>query len=54
MKKLTVFIFGTFIVIAAVYALEYIESSSGLGTPELEAGRTEIEFADIDNDARFS
>ncbi len=31
-------------------ALTYVESSNGLGDPALESGRTELEFADIDND----
>jgi hypothetical protein len=30
--------------------LSYVESSNGLGDPALEGGRTELEFADIDND----
>ncbi|MDW7988272.1 MAG: FG-GAP-like repeat-containing protein [candidate division WOR-3 bacterium] len=30
--------------------LNYIESSSGLSTPTWEGGRTELEFADINND----
>ncbi|MBN2620579.1 VCBS repeat-containing protein [candidate division WOR-3 bacterium] len=33
-----------------VKALDYTESSGGLGTPEMEGGRTEIEFADINAD----
>ena len=33
-----------------ISALEYVESSSGLGTPALEGGNTEFEFADIDAD----
>jgi hypothetical protein len=36
-----------------LYALEYIESSSGLQTPQLEAGRTEVEFVDIDADGNI-
>lgn len=31
-------------------ALDYIESSGGLVPPELEAGKTEIEFADVNGD----
>ncbi|MGB3341569.1 MAG: FG-GAP-like repeat-containing protein, partial [bacterium] len=50
MRKLTILFIGVFLIVAFMYALEYLESSGGLGTPELEAGRTEIEFADIDND----
>ncbi|MBM3314891.1 VCBS repeat-containing protein, partial [candidate division WOR-3 bacterium] len=30
--------------------LGYVECSNGLQPPELEGGRTELEFADVDND----
>ncbi|HNB52977.1 MAG TPA: FG-GAP-like repeat-containing protein [Anaerolineales bacterium] len=30
--------------------LTYVESSSGLGTPQLEGGRTELEFGDVNAD----
>jgi hypothetical protein len=40
----------TFIGFSLVLALSYIESSNGLETPTLESGRTELEFADINND----
>jgi hypothetical protein len=30
--------------------LQYVECSNGLGTPAMEGGRTELEFADLDND----
>lgn len=33
-----------------LFALEYIDASGGLETPEMEAGRTEIEVADINGD----
>jgi hypothetical protein len=33
-----------------MYALDYVESSSGLENPQLEAGRTELEVVDIDGD----
>ncbi len=50
MRKLIILFTGIFLIVTFIYALDYLESSSGLGTPELEAGRTEIEFADINND----
>ncbi len=31
-------------------ALTYVESSTGLGTPALDSGRTEVEMADVDAD----
>jgi hypothetical protein len=34
----------------AAFALEYVESSNGLGIPELEGGHTELEFADVNAD----
>lgn len=33
--------------------LTYIESSQGLGTPALEGGRTELEFADVNGDGHL-
>ena len=36
-----------------INALEFIESSSGLETPALEHGRTELEMADINNDGNI-
>lgn len=30
--------------------LDYVESSNGLSIPQLEGGRTELEFADINSD----
>jgi hypothetical protein len=35
------------------YSLQYIESSSGLQPPVWEGGRTELEFADINNDGNL-
>ncbi|MEO0131763.1 MAG: VCBS repeat-containing protein [candidate division WOR-3 bacterium] len=46
--------FEAFLVIICIFsllnALNYIESSTGLTTPNWEGGRTELEFADINND----
>ena len=36
-----------------LFSLDYIESSNGLNIPQLEGGRTELEFADIDNDGNI-
>jgi FG-GAP-like repeat/Secretion system C-terminal sorting domain len=49
MKLIKVWIV-TFIGFSLVFAISYIESSNGLETPTLEGGRTELEFADINND----
>ncbi|MEO0083077.1 MAG: FG-GAP-like repeat-containing protein [candidate division WOR-3 bacterium] len=38
------------LIITFVYSLQYIESSTGLTSPNWEGGRTELEFADINND----
>lgn len=38
---------------AFLFALDYIDASSGLETPEMEAGRTEIEMVDINNDGNL-
>jgi len=35
------------------FCLDYIESSSGLGTPEMEGGRTELEMVDINDDGNI-
>ncbi len=35
---------------AHLFSMNYVESSNGLSYPELEGGRTEMEFADIDDD----
>jgi hypothetical protein len=53
MKKLALMIVCSFLICAIMYALEYIESSNGLGTPELEGGRTEVEMADVNNDGNL-
>jgi hypothetical protein len=53
MKKPMILFLGIFLIVAFIYALDYLESSSGLGTPAMESGRTEIEFADIDNDGNL-
>ncbi|HEX7320957.1 MAG TPA: FG-GAP-like repeat-containing protein [bacterium] len=36
-----------------VHALSYVESSQGLSTPQMEAGRTELEMADINADGNI-
>jgi len=36
-----------------LYALEYIESSNGLQNPQLEGGRTEVEFVDLNADGNI-
>ncbi|MFB3909098.1 MAG: FG-GAP-like repeat-containing protein [Candidatus Eisenbacteria bacterium] len=38
---------------AAFADLQYVESSTGLTPPELEAGRTEVEFSDVNADGRL-
>jgi len=38
---------------ALMYALGYVESSNGLGNPQLEGGRTELEMVDINNDGNI-
>ena len=53
MRKLIILFVCTFCVVVFIYALDYVESSTGLGTPELESGRTEIEFADVNNDGNL-
>ena len=50
MKNIRSIMFILLALCVLLYALEYIESSSGLQTPQLEAGRTEVEFVDIDAD----
>ncbi len=52
MKK--TIIYGIIALFAShLFSLEYIESSNGLGIPELEGGRTEMEFADIDGNGNI-
>ncbi|KPK62808.1 hypothetical protein AMJ83_09690 [candidate division WOR_3 bacterium SM23_42] len=50
MNKLSLLPIACVVLWVFVYALDYIESSSGLGNPELESGRTEVEVVDIDGD----
>lgn len=50
MKKLGLLPIACIALWAFIYALDYVESSSGLETPELESGRTEVEIVDIDGD----
>lgn len=53
MKKF-ISVFTTFLLISTViYSLEYIESSSGLETPAMESGRTELEMADVNEDGHI-
>jgi len=51
MAKTIFIVFGLIFTIA--YSLQYIESSSGLTPPTWEGGRTELEFADINNDGNI-
>lgn len=41
------------LVVSICLSLQYIESSTGLIPPNLEGGRTELEFADINNDGHL-
>ena len=53
---ISIIIFATALIIFAqpfAYALDYIESSSGLSDPQWEGGHTEIEMADIDGDGNL-
>jgi hypothetical protein len=52
MRRLTVVsVIVAFLAAGSCPALSYVESSGGLsGNPALEGGRTELEFADINND----
>ena len=53
MKKFLM-VFACFLVVSAlIYSLEYTESSSGLETPALESGRTELEMADVNADGHI-
>lgn len=51
-KSLTLFA-CLFSVSAFIYSLEYTESSSGLETPAMESGRTELEMADVNQDGHI-
>ncbi len=53
MKKLLVLSILFLFLNALIYSLEYIESSSGLETPALESGRTELEMADVNADGHI-
>ncbi len=53
MKKIMSITIVFSLLCAAMYALEYIESSSGLQNPQLEAGRTEVEFVDMNGDGNI-
>lgn len=48
----TLFILSVLVALA-FGALGFVESSNGFQTPELEGGRTELEFADIDDDGNI-
>jgi hypothetical protein len=50
LKLVWVIVFST---LALTYALDYIESSSGLDNPALDGGRTELEMADINGDGNI-
>jgi hypothetical protein len=41
------------LVTVPAFSLEYVESSSGLATPEMEGGRTELEMVDINDDGNI-
>ncbi|MCX7785738.1 MAG: T9SS type A sorting domain-containing protein [candidate division WOR-3 bacterium] len=47
MEKLLIFLL---FFVSLCFCLQYIESSTGLTPPNWEGGRTELEFADINND----
>lgn len=42
--------FGVVAPLIAAAQLSYVERSAGLGTPDMEGGNTEIEYADVDAD----
>ena len=46
---LIIFVFA----VTACFGLSYVESSNGLQNPALEGGRTEMEFADINDDGNI-
>ena len=49
MKKILILL-TALIVVNYLYSLTYIESSNGLQLPSMDGGRTELEFADINDD----
>jgi hypothetical protein len=53
MKRIGFLIITFLLLWVVVYALDYIESSSGLQDPQLESGRTELELADVDGDGNI-
>ena len=53
MKKIGSIVIVFSLLCAVMYALEYIEFSNGLQNPQLEAGRTEVEFVDINADGNI-
>jgi hypothetical protein len=50
MKKISVIVVGFFILWVVMYALDYVESSTGLDNPQFESGRTEVEMVDVNAD----
>ena len=52
MRQLCFYLFFLFLTVNLL-SLEYTESSNGLNNPQLEGGRTELEFADIDADGNI-
>jgi len=44
---------GALCLAGSAWGLTYVESSTGLTTPTLEGGHTELEFADINNDGNL-
>lgn len=53
MRRIYLIIASICVLCAMMYALEYVESSSGLQNPQLEAGRTEVELVDINADGNI-
>ena len=53
MRKFLLFSFISITTIYPQYIPTYVESSVGLNNPFLEAGRTELEIADINNDGNL-
>ncbi len=53
MHRILYLILFFIIAFSFIYALTYIESSAGLESPAMEAGRTEIELVDINQDGNI-
>ena len=53
MKKIIIYEILLILFATHLFSLEYIESSNGLNNPQLDGGRTEMEFADIDGDGNI-